>query len=104
MFIPDAGVLLEEAVFKLLWQFCNLAVRLLLALIFIPTTQKIINKCYSCIKKKSVTNITKNIFEDPYNPCCLTLHLICQFRGLPIQQQIRYDVKNMDKWGYNYLI
>ena len=36
----------------------------------------------------------------------LTLYLICQFQALPIQQQInlRYDVKNMDKSGYNYLI
>ena len=33
-----------------------------------------------------------------------TLYLICQFWALPIQQQKRYDVINIDKWGYNFLI
>ena len=34
----------------------------------------------------------------------LTLYLICQFWALPIQQKKRYHVKNMDQWGYSYLI
>ena len=28
----------------------------------------------------------------------LTLYLVCLFLALPMQQQKRYDVKNMDKW------
>ena len=34
----------------------------------------------------------------------LTLYLIWQFWALPIQQKKKRYVKNMDKWGYNYLI
>ena len=35
----------------------------------------------------------------------LTLYLTCQFLALLIQQQIKiiYNVKNIDKWGYNFL-
>ena len=29
---------------------------------------------------------------------------MCQFWALPIQQKKRYHVKNLDKWGYSYLI
>ena len=53
-----------------------------------------------------------SIFSFSHNICysfqkefmILTLYLICQFLAFQIQHQIKYDVKNMNKWGYNYLI
>ena len=35
----------------------------------------------------------------PQKPCFLTVFRLFQFKG-----NLKYDVKNMDKQGYNYLV
>ena len=63
--------------------------------------------------KRYLTPLKETIIVKHYNMTStyllftvyLTLHLICQFEALQIQQQIKIlDVKNMKKWGYNYMI
>ena len=49
--------------------------------------------------------IQRITFFSFFLPAWIALHLTCYCRTLPIQHQIkRYDVINIDKWGYNFLV